>query len=112
MIINNNTRDFDSLPLVQVSQTQEDRTMLDAILLQRRIRSSLQELLKSHAEGNAPRKTALTKPPTLPSTQVLQPDPANKKRKRDSKGKEVKENATFPKRLRPIRGPKQPTRDP
>ena len=54
-------------------------------------RSTLQELLKSQPEGNSPRKVAQTRLTTPPPTQPFRPEPANLKRKREQKGKEVVE---------------------
>ena len=59
--------------------------------LQRKPKMSLLDLLESHAGRNALEKAVQLKPATLPSTQVSQIDPADKKRKWDQKGKEVME---------------------
>ena len=61
------------------------------MVIQRKSRSSLLNLLESHAGGNVPKKAIQTKPSTPPFTQASQLDLANKKRKMDQKGKEVVE---------------------
>ena len=61
------------------------------MVLQRKTRSSLLDLLESHAGGYMPVKAIQTKPLTPSSTQASQPDPTDKKKKRDQKGKEVVE---------------------
>ena len=61
------------------------------MVLQRKTITSLLDLLESHAGGNVPEKVVQAKIPTLPPTQVSQPDPTDKKRKRDQKGKKVVE---------------------
>ena len=65
--------------------------ILDTMVLQRKTRSSLLDLLESHTGGNVPEKAIQPKPPTPPSGQVPQVDPLNKKRKRNQKAKEVME---------------------
>ena len=85
------TGDFSHLPLIEVSQTQGDLSVPEAIGIQCKARSSLQELLESQAGGNALGKAAQTKLPTPPPTQSLRSNPANRKRKREQKGKEVVE---------------------
>lgn len=82
---------FSHLPLIQVSQIQEDSSILEAMGLQCIPKTSLLNLLESYAGGNAPEKAVQPKPTTLSSTQVSQIDPTDKKRKRDQKGKEVME---------------------
>ena len=76
------------------------------MVLQHKMRTSLLDLLESHAGGNVPKKVVQVKLPTLPPTQVLQLDPANKKRKRDQKGKEVVEERKNlpPKEVGPHKG--------
>ena len=83
--------DFSHLLPTKVSHTQEALIVLDVMVLQRKTRSSLLDLLESHAGGNMPKKAIQTKPPTPPNTQAPQHDPVDKKRKRDQKGKEVME---------------------
>ena len=58
------TGDFGHLPSAEVSQTQRDLSVLEAIGIQHKERSTLQELLKSQAGGNAPGKAAQTRLPT------------------------------------------------
>ena len=55
-----------------------------------------------------PKKAVQAKLPTFPPTQVLQPDPANKKRKQDQKEKEVMEERKNlpPKEAEPYKGGK------
>ena len=81
--------DSSHLPLAQVSQTQWDFPISEAMAIQRKPRSTLQELLESQAGGNAPKKANQSKPPALPSVQASQPELADRKRKRDQKRKEV-----------------------
>ena len=45
--------------------------------------------MESHTRGNAFEKAVQSKPFALPSTQTFQLEPADKKGKRDQKGKEV-----------------------
>ena len=61
------------------------------MVLQRKAKTSLLELLESHAGGNALEVAIQTKPPSPPPSQASQVDPADKKRKRDPKDKEVVE---------------------
>ena len=82
--------------LGQFSQPQPSRfekvTLLeDEMGIQRKPRSSLQELLESQSGKDAPTKAPQTKLPTPLPTQPLQTDLANQKRKREDKGKEVME---------------------
>lgn len=49
------------------------------------------ELLESHAEGSMPEVAIQTKPPTPFPTHTFEPNPANKKRKWDQKGKDIVE---------------------
>ena len=60
--------DFSHLPSAQVSQTQEDPSISEAMGLQRKTRMSLLGLLESHAGGNILEKAIQPKPPTLPPT--------------------------------------------
>ena len=57
--------------------------------IQRKPRSTLQELLESQLRGNALGKVAQTRLPTSPPAQPLRLEPAYLKRKREQKGKEV-----------------------
>lgn len=61
------------------------------MVLQRKQKTSLLELLESHAEGSVPEVAIQTKPPTPFPTHTSEPNPANKKRKWDQKGKDVVE---------------------
>ena len=78
------------------------------MVLQRKTRTSLLDLLESHAGGNVPKTTIQTKPSTPPFTQVPQPDLVNKKRKQDQKDKEVVEegNGLPSKEAKPQKGAK------
>ena len=54
-------------------------------------------MLESHAGGNILEKAVQPKPSTLPPTQVSQPDPVDKKKIQEQKGKEVtKERRSLP----------------
>ena len=75
----------------QSSHHQGVTSIPDDIGIQCKPRSTLQELLKSQPEGNSPRKVAQTRLTTPPPTQPFRPEPANLKRKREQKGKEVVE---------------------
>lgn len=57
---------FSQLPPAQVSHTQEDSTIPNAMLIQRKGKSSLLDLLESHAGGNVPKKTFRPSPPPFP----------------------------------------------
>lgn len=82
---------FSHLPSTQVSSVQEAPNIPDAMVLQQKSKTSLLELLKSHARGTAPEVAIQTKLPTPLPTQTSQPNHTNKKRKWDRKGKEVAE---------------------
>ena len=75
----------------QVSHHQEVTNILDAMGIQRKPMSTLQELLKSQPKGNMPGKATQTRLLTPPPIQPLRSDPANHKRKREQKGKEAVE---------------------
>ena len=75
------TGDFDDLPPAQASHTQEALSIPNAMVLQRKMRTSLFDLLESHTGVNMPEKAIQAKLPTLPSTQVSQTNPTDKKRK-------------------------------
>ena len=83
--------DFGYLPPTQVSNLQGTSSVPDAMVLQRKTRTSLLKLLESHVGGNVPEVAIQAKPPTPPPSQASQPDPADKKIKRDQTGKEVVE---------------------
>ena len=78
--------------------------------IQRKQRSTLQELLESQPRGHTPRKVAQSKLPTSPPTQSLRVDLVDHKRKREENGKEVVEaGRTHPSQeIEPQRGAKQP----
>ena len=78
------------------------------MVLQRKTRTNLLDLLESHVGGNMPEKAFHAKLSILPFTQVPQLDPAEKKRKRDQKGKEVMEERKNlpPNKAEPQRGGK------
>ena len=77
--------------------------------LQCKPKTSLLDLLESYVRGNAPKTAVQPKPTTLPSTKFFQTDLADKKRKRDSKGKEVMEERRYlpPKEAEAQKGGKQ-----
>ena len=60
--------DFSHLSSTQVSHTPEAPHIPDAMVLQRRSRTSLQELMESQARGNAPEKAVQPKISALPPT--------------------------------------------
>ena len=76
--------------------------------LQCRTRTSLLDLLESHAGANVPKKAVQPKPLSLPSTHASQLDPADKKWKLDQKrNKVIEEKRTAPtKEAEPQRGGK------
>ena len=74
-----------------MSHTQEPSIIFDSIVIQHKTRSSLLDLLESHARGNMLEKAIQTKPLTPPSAQASQLDLVDKKRMRDQKGKKVVE---------------------
>ena len=78
--------------------------------IQRKQRSTLQELLESQPGRDTPRKVIQTKFPTPPPTQPLRANPVDHKKKREEKGKEVVEiGRTHPsKEIKPQRRAKQP----
>ena len=85
---------FSHLPPAQVSNIQEAPSIPNAMVLQCKAKTSL---LESHVEGIVPEVAIQTKPPTSLPTQTSQPDLANKKRKRDWKGKNIaKEGEVIP----------------
>ena len=100
--------DLSDLPPALVSYTQEAPFVPDTMVLQRKMRTSLLGFLESHTGGNVPKKAVQPKPPALPSTQTSQLNLADKKRKRDPKGKEVlEERRNLPsKEAEPQRGGK------
>ena len=83
--------DFSHLLPVQVSSVQEALSIPDAMVLQRKSKISFLELLESYVGGTVPKVVIQTKPPTPLLAQTSQPDPVDKKRKQDQKGKDVVE---------------------
>ena len=63
----------------------------DKMGIQRKLRSTFQELLESQPRRDAPTKAPQTRLPTPPPTQPLRVDPVDQKRKREDKRKEVME---------------------
>ena len=63
--------DLSHIPPALASYIQEDPTIPTAMVLQRKTRSSLRDLLESQVWGNALEKAIQTKPSTPPSTQAL-----------------------------------------
>ena len=78
------------------------------MVLQRKLKTSLLELLESHAGGFVPEVAIQTRPPTPLLVHTSPFEPVDKKRKRDKKGKEVaKEGEVIPfKDLEPQKGAK------
>ena len=77
--------------LAQSNQHQGVTSIPNDIGIQRKLRSTLQELLESQPGENTPRKAAQTRLPTPPPTQPLRLEPADLKRKSEQKRKEVVE---------------------
>ncbi|KAL0001256.1 hypothetical protein SO802_015037 [Lithocarpus litseifolius] len=100
--------DFNHLSPTQVSSVQKAPIILDAMVLQRKSKRSLLKLLESHAGGTVLKVAIQTKPPTPPPAQTSQPNPTDKKRKRDQKGKDVVEEGRGipPKEPEPQKGAK------
>ena len=78
------------------------------MVLQRKTRLSLLDLLESHAGGNMLEKTIQTKPLTPHLSQVPLAYPNDKKRKRDQKEKEVIEEVKgfLSRDIEPLKGAK------
>ena len=78
------------------------------MVLQRRKNTSLLELLESYARGFTPKVAIQNGPPTPLPTHTSPLEQADKKRKRDKKGKEVSEEGEVvpSKELEPQRGVK------
>ena len=95
---------------VQANNLQEDIAIPEEMGIQRKQRSTLQELLESHPGGKSSGKTAQTRLPTPPPAQHTRVDHANHKRKREDKGKEVMEKGRTPssQEVKLQRGSKQP----
>ena len=75
--------------LAQSSPHQEATSTSDEMGIQRKQRSTLQELLKSQPGGKVSGKAAQTRLPTPPPAQPTRTDPTDHKKKREDKGKEV-----------------------
>ena len=76
------TSDFSHLPSVEVSQTQGDPTVLEAMGIQRKPRPNLIEIMESQVGGKAPEANDQAKHPSFPTPyDPHQPDPTDKKRK-------------------------------
>ena len=95
---------------VQANSLQEDIPIPEEMGIQRKQRSTLQELLESQPGGKSSGKTAQTWLPTLPPAQHTRADHADHKRKREDKGKEVMEKGRTPssQEVELQRGSKQP----
>ena len=61
------------------------------MVLQRKSKTSLLELLESHVGGTVLEVAIQTRPPTPLPAHCSQPNPADNKRKRDRKGKDIVE---------------------
>jgi len=85
------TSDLDQSSQPLPSHFKEVATSEDEMGIQRKPRSTLQELLESQLGRDAPTKTLHTRLPTPPPTHPLRTDPVDLKRKRDNKGNEVME---------------------
>lgn len=72
---------FCHLPPTQVSSVQETSNIPNIIMLQRKPKTSLLELLESQAGGLVPEVVVQTRPPTPLPAHTSQPEPADKKRK-------------------------------
>ena len=75
--------------LAQSSPHQEATSTSDEMGIQRKQRSTLQELLKSQPGRKVSGKVAQTRLPTPPPAQPTRTDPTDHKKKREDKGKEV-----------------------
>ena len=78
------------------------------MVLQSKPKTSLFELLKSHAGGSNPDVAVQTRPPTPFPVHTCLSEPTDKKRKRDKRGKDVvEEGEVIPlKELEPQKGAK------
>ena len=83
------TNDLDQSSQPLPSHFKEVATSEDEMGIQRKPRSTLQELLESQLGRDAPTKAPHTRLPTPPPTHPLRTDPVDLKRKRDNKGNEV-----------------------
>ena len=82
---------FSPLPPTQVSSSQGPSNVLEGMVLQRKKKTSLLELLESHTGGFTLDIAIQTQPPTPLPVHTFSPKQANKKRKMDKKGKDVAE---------------------
>ena len=82
---------FSPLPSGQVSSSQGPSNVLEGMVLQRKKKTSLLELLESHTGGFTLDIAIQTQPPTPLPVHTFSPKQANKKRKMDKKGKDVAE---------------------
>ena len=85
------TTDLDYPFSTQSNQHQGVTSIPNDMGIQRKLRSTLQELLESQPGENTPRKAAQTRLPTPPPTQPFRLEPADLKRKSEQKRKEVVE---------------------
>ena len=83
--------DLSSASSAQFNFHQEEVNTSDEMGIQRKQRSTLQELLESQPGGHAPRKTPQTRLPTPLPIQPLRADLADHKRKREEKWNDVVE---------------------
>ena len=83
---------FSHLPPAQVSNSQEPSNIPEAMVLQRKTKTSLLELLKSYAKRFIPKVAIQTRPSTPFPLHTSPFESADKKRKRDKKGKKVVED--------------------
>ena len=83
--------DLSSASSAQFNFHQEEVNTSDEMGIQRKQRSTLQELLESQPRGHAPRKTPQTRLPTPLPIQPLRADLADHKRKREEKWNDVVE---------------------
>jgi len=88
---------FSHLPPAQVSDIQEPSDIPDAMVLQRKPKMSLLELLKSHAGRSMPEVAVQTRPSTPLPVHTPSFEPAEKKIKWDRRSKDVvEEGEVFP----------------
>ena len=99
---------FSHLTPTQVSSVLETFDIPNTMVLQRKPKTSLLELLESHARRLVPEVAVQTRPPTPLPTHTSQLEPTDKKRKWDWKGKDVvEEGEVVPsKELEPQKGAK------
>ena len=104
------TGDLEQSSPSQSSRHQGSSSIPDDMGIQRKLRSTLQELLESQPRRGAPKKATQTKLPTPPPTQTLQANPVDHKRKSEENNKEVVERRrTHPfHEVEPQNGAKEP----